>query len=219
MAIVHYYARAGRIARLLLLVPRALPIGLVVCSMVAQVGCLGPVTSREYKASDVPTEFLLGSEDQIEINVWKNPDLSRVTLIRPDGYVSMPIIGDIQAAGLTADALAAQITERLKGYIQNPSVSVNVKELNSYSVFVLGEVTKPGKYQLKSYVTVLQAISMAGGFTNYASKNRLQVVRVIESPGHKRQEIHIPLRYDDLVSGRGEPGNIVLASGDTLVVP
>ncbi|MDH4303387.1 MAG: polysaccharide biosynthesis/export family protein, partial [Nitrospira sp.] len=120
----------------------------------------------------MPTEFLLGSEDQIEINVWKNPDLSRITLIRPDGYVSMPIIGDVQAAGLTADALAAQITERLKGYIQNPSVSVNVKELNSYSVFVLGEVTKPGKYQLKSYVTVLQAISMAGGFTNYASKNR-----------------------------------------------
>ena len=182
-----YYARAGRTARSLLLMPRAFSIGLVVCSMVAQVGCLGPVTSREYKASDVPTEFLLGSEDQIEINVWKNPDLSRITLIRPDGYVSMPIIGDIQAAGLTADALAAQITERLKGYIQNPSVSVNVKELNSYSVFVLGEVAKPGKYQLKSYVTVLQAISMAGGFTNYASKNRLHGVLVSEIPGHKRQ--------------------------------
>ena len=198
---------------------RTLSIGILLCAFTVQTGCLGPVTSREYKASDVPTEFLLGSEDLIEINVWKNPDLSRVTLIRPDGYVSMPIIGDIQAAGLTAEALAAQITDRLKGYIQNPSVSVNVKELNSYSVFVLGEVTKPGKYQLKSYVTVLQAISMAGGFTNYASKNRLQVVRVIESPGHKRQEIHIPLRYDDLVSGRGEPGNIVLASGDTVVVP
>ena len=113
------------------LVSRTLSIGLVLCSIVAQVGCHGPVTSREYRASDVPTEFLLGSEDQIEINVWKNPDLSRITLIRPDGYVSMPIIGDVHAAGLTAEALAAQITERLKGYIQNPSVSVNVKELNS----------------------------------------------------------------------------------------
>ena len=105
---------------------RTLSIGLLLCSFTVQAGCLGPVTSREYKASDVPTEFLLGSEDLIEINVWKNPDLSRVTLIRPDGYVSMPIIGDIQAAGLTAEALAAQITDRLKGYIQNPSVSVNV---------------------------------------------------------------------------------------------
>lgn len=219
MAAVDFYARGARTSRPYLLVPRVLSIGIALCAMVAQFGCLGPVASREYKASDVPSEFLLGSEDQIEINVWKNPDLSRVTLIRPDGYVSMPIIGDVQAAGLTAEALAAQITERLKGYIQNPSVSVNVKELNSYSVFVLGEVTKPGKYQLKSYVTVLQAISMAGGFTNYASKNRLQVVRVIESPGHKRQEIHIPLKYDDLVSGRGEPGNIVLVSGDTVVVP
>lgn len=213
------YARRTRVSRWYLPVMRASAIGLLLCSVLVQASCRGPVTSREYKASDVPTEFLLGSEDQIEINVWKNPDLSRVTLIRPDGYVSMPIIGDVQAAGLTAEALAAQITERLKGYIQNPSVSVNVKELNSYSVFVLGEVTKPGKYQLKSYVTVLQAISMAGGFTNYASKNRLQVVRVIESPGHKRQEIHIPLQYDDLVSGRGEPGNIVLTSGDTVVVP
>ena len=219
MAAVNFYVRGARTSRRYLLVPRVLSIGIALCAMVAQVGCLGPVTSRDYKASDVPSEFLLGSEDQIEINVWKNPDLSRVTLIRPDGYVSMPIIGDVQAAGLTAEALAAQLTERLKGYIQNPSVSVNVKELNSYSVFVLGEVTKPGKYQLKSYVTVLQAISMAGGFTNYASKNRLQVVRIIESPGHKRQEIHIPLRYDDLVSGRGEPGNIVLLSGDTVVVP
>ena len=166
-------ARWTRVSRWYLPVMRASAIGLLLCSVLVQASCRGPVTSREYKASDVPTEFLLGSEDQIEINVWKNPDLSRVTLIRPDGYVSMPIIGDVQAAGLTAEALAAQITERLKGYIQNPSVSVNVKELNSYSVFVLGEVAKPGKYQLKSYVTVLQAISMAGGFTNYASKNQI----------------------------------------------
>ncbi len=110
MAAVDFYARGARISRSYLLVPRVLLLEIVLCAMVVQVGCLGPVTSREYKASDVPTEFLLGSEDQIEINVWKNPDLSRVTLIRPDGYVSMPIIGDVQAAGLTADALAAQIT-------------------------------------------------------------------------------------------------------------
>jgi polysaccharide export outer membrane protein len=86
-------------------------------------------------------------------------------------------------------------------------------------VYVLGEVAKPGKYQLKSYITVLQAISMAGGFTIYASKNNLQVLRVIENGDNKRKEIRIPLRYSDLVSGQGEPGNIVLFSGDTLVVP
>jgi polysaccharide export outer membrane protein len=191
----------------------------VVCFVLVQAGCWGPELSRDYSAPTTATEFLLGPEDLLEITVWKNPDLSRVTAIRPDGHISMPIIGDIQAAGLTAAALSAQIAERYKGYIQVPSVSVNVKELNSYAVYVLGEVAKPGKYQLRSYVTVLQAISMAGGFTNYASKNKLQVVRIIEKPNNKRQELHISLKYDDLVNGRGEPGNIVLASGDTLVVP
>jgi polysaccharide export outer membrane protein len=132
----------------------------------------------------------------------------------------MPLIGDVQAAGLTADALAQRIADRLKQYLATtPSVSVSVTELNSYSVYVLGEVSKPGKFQLKSYVTVLQAITMAGGFTDYAKKNKLQVVRVTQNGDHKRQEVHIPIRYDDLVAGRGDPGNIVLHPGDTVVVP
>lgn len=198
---------------------RLVSVGLVLCSILSQVACQVPVVPKEYAEYDTHAGFLLGPEDLLEITVWKNLDLSRTTAIRPDGFISMPIIGDVKAAGLTADALAKQIAARLKEYIQIPSVSVSVKELNSYAVFVLGEVGKPGKYQLKSFVTVLQAISLAGGFTNYASKNKLQVVRTIENADHQRQEIHIPLRYDDLVNGRGYPGNIVLASGDTLVVP
>jgi polysaccharide export outer membrane protein len=178
------------------------------------------LTPIEYKEYDTPVGFLLGPEDELEITVWKNLELSRITAIRPDGLISMPLIGDIQAAGLTADALAQRITERLKQYFATtPAVSVSVKTINSYSVFVLGEVAKPGKYQLKSYITVLQAISTAGGFTVYAKRNKLQIVRATENADHKRQEVHIPLRYDDLVAGRGEPGNIVLHSGDTVVVP
>jgi polysaccharide export outer membrane protein len=174
----------------------------------------------EDKQYAAPGGFLLGPEDELEITVWKNLELSRITTIRPDGLISMPLIGDIQAAGLTADALAQRITERLKQYFATtPAVSVSVKTINSYSVFVLGEVTKPGKYQLKSYITVLQAISTAGGFTDYAKRNKLQIVRVTENGDRIRREVHIPLRYDDLVAGRGEPGNIVLLSGDTVVVP
>jgi len=174
----------------------------------------------EYKEYDAPAGFLLGPEDELEITVWKNLELSRITAIRPDGLISMPLIGDIQAAGLTADVLAQRITERLKQYFATtPSVSVSVKTINSYSVFVLGEVTKPGKYQLKSYITVLQAISTAGGFTDYAKRNKLQIVRVTENSDRTRREVRIPLRYDDLVTGRGEPGNIVLHSGDTVLVP
>jgi polysaccharide biosynthesis/export protein len=194
---------------------KTISVGFLLCSMLFQAGCV-PVKPHEY---DAPTGFLLGPEDELEISVWGNKDLTRVTPIRPDGLISMPIIGDVQAAGLTADALAQRIAERLKQYISNPSVSVSVKTLNSYSVYVLGEVAKPGKFQLKSYVTVLQAISMAGGFTPFASKNKLQVVRVTENGDHKRQQIYIRVRYDDLVSGRGDTNNIVLLSGDTVVVP
>jgi polysaccharide export outer membrane protein len=192
--------------------------GVLLWGMLLLSGCLGPdLTPKAYEA---PTGFLLGPEDELEITVWGNKDLTRVTAVRPDGLISMPLIGDVQAAGLTADALAQRISDRLKQYIAStPAVSVSVKELNSYTVYVLGEVQKPGKFQLKSYITVLQAISMAGGFTEWAKKNRLQVVRASQNGDHKRQEVHIPLRYDDLVSGRGEPGNIVLHPGDTVVVP
>jgi polysaccharide export outer membrane protein len=180
--------------------------------------CAGPDLSP--KSYESPNGFLLGPEDVLEITVWGNKDLTRVTAVRPDGLISMPIIGDVQAAGLTADALAKRIADRLKDNLATvPAVSVSVTELNSYSVYVLGEVTKPGKLQLKSYITVLQAITMAGGFTDYAKKNKLQVVRVTQNGDHKRQEVHIPIRYDDLVVGRGEPGNIILHPGDTVVVP
>jgi polysaccharide export outer membrane protein len=193
-------------------------VGLLVCLTLSAAGCFAPAVSP--KAYEAPSGFLLGPEDELEITVWGNKDLTRITAVRPDGLISMPIIGDVQAAGLTADALAQRIAERLKQYLATtPSVSVSVKELNSYSIFVLGEVTKPGKFQLKSYVTVLQAISMAGGFTDYAKKNKVQVLRVVENGDHKRQEVHIPIRYDDVVAGKGEPGNIVLHSGDTVVVP
>jgi polysaccharide export outer membrane protein len=191
--------------------------GCFLCAILSQAGCFSPVVEKAY---DAPAGFLLGPEDELEITVWGNKDLTRVTAIRPDGLISMPIIGDVQAAGLTADALAQRIAERLKQYLATtPAVSVAVKELNSYSVYVLGEVAKPGKFQLKSYITVLQAISMAGGFTPFASKNKLQVVRVTEDGDHKRHQIYIRVRYDDLLNGHGSSNNIVLLAGDTVVVP
>lgn len=194
---------------------------MVLCAMglggVTVTGCTAIVQERDYEA---PTGFLLGPEDVLEITVWKNADLSRVTAIRPDGLISMPIIGDVQASGLTADSLSQRIADRLKQFVAgSPAVSVSVKELNSYSIFVLGEVTKPGKYQTKSYVTLLQAITMGGGFTEFAKKNRLQIVRTRLNGDKKLHETRIPVRYDDLLAGSGEPGNIILLSGDTVVVP
>ena len=138
--------------------------------VVAATGCTSRSGNLKETQTTAITDFLLGPEDVLEITVWRNQDLSRQTVVRPDGMVSMPLIGDVQANGLTANQLAAKIADRLKEFKENPSVSVSVKEVNSYNIFVLGEVQKPGKYQLKSNTSVLQAIAVAGGFTIYASK-------------------------------------------------
>lgn len=164
-------------------------------------------------------DFLLGPEDVLEITVWRNQDLSRQTVVRPDGMVSMPLIGDVQASGITATQLAAKIADRLKEFKENPAVSVSVKEVNSYNVFILGEVQKPGKYQLKTHTSVLQAIAVAGGFTLFASKNKMQVVTTEVNGDGRPHELRIPVRYDELLSGKGERGNFILKSGDIVVVP
>ena len=163
--------------------------------------------------------FVLGPEDVIEVVVWKNPDLSRQVVIRPDGKISLPLIGDVVASGLTADQVAKKITEKFKVVKENPSVSVNVIEVNSYYIFMVGEVSKPGKLQLKSYTTILQAMALAEGFTQYASRNDILVVRTIKDEDGKLKEMRIPLRYSDLISEEGGVYNLTLKSGDTVVVP
>jgi polysaccharide export outer membrane protein len=164
-------------------------------------------------------EFLIGPEDVLDVMVWRNQDLSRTVVVRPDGMISIPLIGDVEATGVTANQLAERLAARLKEFKETPSVTVSVKEVNSYNVYVLGEVAKPGKYQLKSHTTVLQAIALAGGFTIYASKNKIQVVRNSGNGDGRPQEIRIPARYDDLVSGKGELGNFALKAADIVVVP
>ena len=163
--------------------------------------------------------FVLGPEDVIDVVVWKNPDLSRQVVIRPDGNISLPLIGDVRSSGMTANQLASDIADRFKAYKENPSVSVNVLEVNSYYVFVVGEVNTPGKLPLKSYTTILQALSLAGGFTQFASRNDIQVVRNLINAEGVVKELRIPLRYDDLISEEGGVYNLTLQSGDTIVIP
>ncbi len=195
-------------------------LGLVVTLvLIGSFGCQKALPTQPVESRTVATEFLLGPEDVLEVVVWRNQDLSRTVVVRPDGMISMPIIGDVQAAGLTPDQLAERITKRLKDFKENPSVSVSVKEVNSYTVFLLGEVARPGKYQLKSYTTILQAISLAGGFTPFASKNKLQVVRHITNGNGAWHEVRLPMPYDDMVSGRGDPEYFMIKAGDTIVIP
>jgi polysaccharide biosynthesis/export protein len=197
----------------------------LVCAVLFALGLAGPSG-----CSSIPDEvlfelqepldmFTIGPEDILDVVVWRNPDLTREVVVRPDGMISLPLIGDVEAQGLTTNKLAEAIAQRLKEYKETPVVSVSVKQVNSYGIYVVGQVVKPAKYQLKSAVTVLQAIAIAGGFTDFASKNQLQVVRNRPNGDGALHEVRIPVRFADLVSGKGEPGNFILRSGDTLVVP
>ena len=152
------------------------------------------------------------------VNVWRNEELSSEAVIRPDGKISLPLIGDIRAVGLTADQLSERIAARLTEFMQDPTVSVQVMEINSNYIYVLGEVAAPGKISLKSYTTVLQAISLAGGLNQFASKNNIQVLRR-EQNGDGKPEVRIRVRYKDLISGEGSVNNFILKAGDTIVVP
>jgi polysaccharide export outer membrane protein len=184
------------------------------------VGCVTPSREIVEEAANTSKDFLLGPEDVLDIVVWKNDDLSqKAVVVRPDGKISMPLIGEMMAGGLTSNQLASQIASRLKEFKERPAVTVSVKEVNSYYVYVLGEVGKPGKYQLKSLATVLQAVAVANGFTVYAAKNKMKVLRHVQGEDGKSREIRIPARYDDLISGSGEIGDFVLKTGDVIVVP
>ena len=197
-----------------------LVLALVLSCLSMLAGCARPSQEIIEEASNSSKDFLLGPEDVLDIVIWKNEDLSQKgVVIRPDGKISMPLIGEILASGRTANQLASQISARLKEYKDNPVVTVGVKEVNSYYVYVLGEVSKPGKYQLKSHATVLQAVAIASGFTNYASRNKMKVIRHVQGENGTTREVRIPARYDDLVSGTGEIGNFVLKTGDVVVVP
>lgn len=169
------------------------------------------------KTSLIVTEdYIIGPEDVLEITVWRNADLSKVVTVRPDGKVSLPLIGDVIAVGKSAGQLAELIASRLKEYKENPQLSIVVQQVNSYSVFVMGEIVKPGKYPLKSKTTLLQAITLAGGFTASAARNKLVVFRFGEK-GQK--DIKIKASYDDIILRDGSPQNIELKPGDTIVVP
>jgi polysaccharide export outer membrane protein len=170
----------------------------------------------KYDGERVVDEYRIGPEDVLEIMVWKNADLSRTVTVRPDGKVSLPLIGDIQASGITTEELKHVITQRMKDYIATPEVSVLVSSINSYFYYVLGEVVKPGKYPLRERITVLQAVSMAGGFTPFASKNKIAVFR--KDPVTST-ETKFRIRYDDIIASEDPRKNLVIQSGDTIVIP
>lgn len=174
----------------------------------------GGASPQAKAAGDIDRDsYIIGAEDVLDISVWQEPDVSRKVPVRPDGMISIPLVNDIQAAGLTPMQLAASITEKLKKFLTKPLVTVTVTAINSQRVFVIGEVSKPGPMPLLARMTALQALSTAGGPTQFADQKRAYVLR---NEGGK--EVTYPLNYRDLIHG-DRRGNIVLKAGDTIVVP
>jgi polysaccharide biosynthesis/export protein len=172
--------------------------------------------STEKSSFIVTPDYIIGPEDVLEITVWRNQDLSKQVAVRPDGRISLPLLGEVTAVGKTPAQLTEEISAKLKEYKENPQVSIVIKEVNSYAIFVLGEVAKPGKYPLKSKTTLLQGITIAGGLTAMAARNKLVVFRFGENGGGYER---MKASYDDIVLRDSARQNIELKPGDTIVVP
>ncbi len=188
----------------------------------AQPGMDAPKTSAakraesraEKKALIVVDDYIVGPEDILEISVWRNPDLSREVMVRPDGRISLPLIGDVTSVGLTTSELRDRITEKLKAYKENPTVAIVVKAVNSYYFYTQGAVLLTGKVPLLSRTTLIQAITLAGGLAPDAVRSRITIFR-LGRDGEAPQKIVVS--YDEIILRGAE--NIVLKPGDTLVVP
>ena len=164
-------------------------------------------------ATDDPN-YVIGAQDVLDISVWKEPELTRPVPVRPDGKISMPLLNDVQAAGRTPLQLAADITAGLKKFVTDPQVTVIVTTINSQRVFILGEVTRAGAYPLLPNMTVLQALSSAGGFTQYANLKKIYLLRVEDG-----KQVKHPFNYKDVLSGKAADQNIFVKAGDTIIVP
>jgi polysaccharide export outer membrane protein len=159
--------------------------------------------------------YVIGANDVLAINVWKEPDVSRSVTVRSDGKISLPLVGELQAGGQTPRQLESAIAAGLKNYISEPEVAVIVTESKSQKINILGMVSRPGAYLLTSSTTILDAIAMAGGFKDFAKKKSIYVLRANAEGTQKR----FPFNYNEVIKGTNTEQNIKLVAGDTLVVP
>src|SRR5881397_2610588 len=160
-------------------------------------------------------KFLIGNDDVLAINVWKEPELSRAVPVRSDGKISLPLVGEVQASGETPRQLEQEIAKKLQSYISEPEVTIIVQQINSRKFNVLGQVAKPGSYPLANSPTVLDAIAVAGGFRDFAKQKSIYVLRKNADGGQSR----LPFNYKDVIKGKNAEQNVKLQPGDTIVVP
>jgi polysaccharide biosynthesis/export protein len=197
---------------------------LLSASLLAQSGSgadSGTANSSAKAAPAAPTAakphdatFIIGNDDVLAINVWKEPDISRSIPVRSDGKISLPLVGEVQAAGQTPAALEKDIASKLRNYISEPEVTVMVQQVNSQKFNILGQVVRPGAYVIANSPTVLDAIALAGGFRDFAKQKSIYVLR--QSP---EGETRLPFNYKDVAQGKNMSQNVKLQPRDTIIVP
>jgi polysaccharide biosynthesis/export protein len=168
-----------------------------------------PVKAEASVAVD-PKSYVIGAQDILMIRVWREQDFTGAYPVRPDGKITIPLVGDVQAGGLTPERLGEQLKQALSAYINAPDVSVSLQTVNSKKFFITGEVNRPGEYSLATPTKVFDALSNAGGFHDFANKKKILIIRGAE---------RIKFNYQDILKGKSLEQNILLENGDTIVVP
>lgn len=168
-----------------------------------------PIKAETSVAVD-PKSYVIGAQDILMIKVWREQDFTGTYPVRPDGKITIPLVGDVQAGGLTPERLGEQLKQALSDYINAPDVSVSLQTVNSKKFFITGEVNRPGEYSLATPTKVFDALSNAGGFHDFANKKKILIIRGAE---------RIKFNYQDILKGKSLEQNILLENGDTIVVP
>jgi polysaccharide biosynthesis/export protein len=163
----------------------------------------------------VVDDYIIGPSDVLAINVWKDTELTRTVTVRPDGKISLPLVGELEVGGLTALSVQRLIVQRLADYISNPQVTVMVQEVKSQAYVIVGKVAKPGSYELGKPTTVLEAIAIAGGPQDFAKLSKINIIR--PQPSGPAKTLHFD--YKKVIKGRNLEQNVELRNGDTVVVP
>ncbi|HEX7730023.1 MAG TPA: polysaccharide biosynthesis/export family protein [Terracidiphilus sp.] len=189
---------------------------MVTCTAaLAQSDAQQPAQSDAQAKTNQTQAYVIGAGDLLAINVWKETELTRTVLVRPDGRISLPLVGELQAGGRTAAQLQAEITDKLSSFISHPQVNVIVQEIKSRSFNVVGKVVKPGEFVLIRPTTVLDGVAQAGGFLEFAKTTKIYVLRRL-SDGTTSM---LPFNYKKVIKGQGLEQNVLLLPGDTIVVP
>jgi polysaccharide export outer membrane protein len=173
-----------------------------------------PATAPAAAAIEVPVGYTIGPDDVLNVMFWRDKEMSADVVVRPDGRITLPLVNDVVAVGLTPEQLRDRIKEEASKYVEDPSVTVIVRQINSRRVFITGMVGKPGAYPMTRAVTVLQLISLAGGLNEYADTKNIMVMRT-----ENGQQVALKFNYNDVRKGKNLKQNIELRSGDTVVVP